>query len=78
MRVRPAVQPFLDLWPAKELSVARLLAQAGDAYKLSALVLIDDQQAEQQKEEVETLTVSAGSPLWRWVEEARSQQRRAP
>ena len=48
MRVRPAVQPFLDLWPAKELSVARLLAQAGDAYKQSAMFWIENQKSAQQ------------------------------
>ena len=74
MRVRPAVQPFLDLWPAKELSVARLLAQAGDAYKQSALVLIENQQAEQQKKQ----EPEGGSPSRRWKAEARSLLRRAP
>ena len=46
MCARPAAQPALDLWPAKELTVARLLAQAGDAYKQSAMVLIEKQKSE--------------------------------
>ena len=46
MRVCPAVQPALDLWPAKELDVARLLALAGAAYNQSARVLIKNQKAE--------------------------------
>ena len=42
----PCSRPALDLWPAKELTVARLLAQAGDAYKQSAMVLIEKQKSE--------------------------------